>query len=233
MDLIQQIDKTKIPNHVAIIMDGNGRWAKERGLSRMQGHRQGIETVKKIAYTCLDLNVKILTLYAFSTENWKRPKLEVNHIMGLLRTIMPTKIDEFNRNKVRINTIGRTKQLSFFVRRAINKTIKSTRHNTDFLLNFAINYGGRNEIVDGIKACVKNKKFDIIDKDDFNSMLYHPNLPDVDLLIRTADTCRISNFMLWHIPYTEIFFSKVMWPDFKEEHLYEAVLEYQRKAVAS
>ena len=230
LPLFEKIDKENVPKHIAIIMDGNGRWATEKGLSRVVGHKEGISSIYRVSRLCSALNVKTLSLYAFSTENWKRPKLEVKSIMELFRTFMPNKIDDFNANNVKVTVMGRLWKLSPLVRKAISITVAATKNNTGLNLNFAINYGGREEIVDGVVSAIKKG---LIEKEltieEFNSLLYYKDLPDVDLLIRTAGDCRVSNFMLWHIPYTEMFFTDVLWPDFKEKDLCEAVLDYQKR----
>ncbi|MBU0650455.1 di-trans,poly-cis-decaprenylcistransferase, partial [bacterium] len=193
-------ENSKVPRHIAIIMDGNGRWARERGLSRSEGHKEGKRSIYSVIRACKELGVEILTLYAFSTENWKRPKIEVKNIMELFLQ-MPAKIDEFNENNLKITVMGRIGELSSIVRKGLKVTAEATKKNTGLNVNFAINYGGREEIIDGIKNCIKNGMTDKkIDVKLFNHMLYYNDLPDVDLLIRTAGDLRVSNFMLWHIP---------------------------------
>jgi undecaprenyl diphosphate synthase len=219
----------KIPKHVAIIMDGNGRWAQERGLDRNSGHRKGVESVRRAVNACVKSNVSVLTLYTFSTENWKRPLSEVKRIMDLL-TLLPKELDSLNANNISVGVVGNIEQLSSFVKNSLKKTIEGTSKNTGLRLNFAINYGGRLEIIDGIKNCIKNKKFEV-DEKEFSGMLYQKDLPEVDLLIRTGGDLRISNFMLWHIPHAMLVFSDVLWPDFKEDDFYEALDDYKLAAI--
>ncbi len=218
-----KIMQNNIPNHIAIIMDGNGRWAKERGLSRSKGHKMGVSSINRVTRMCADLGVEALTLYAFSTENWKRPKLEVRNLMNLLKKVMPKHINELNANNVKMRVIGRINKLSFFVRRAIKKTMNATQNNTGLVLNFALNYGGREEIVDGLISAIKNNA-DNLSQENFKQFFYEPDLQDVDLLIRTAGERRISNFMLWHIPNARMHFTEVLWPDFGEEDLLKAIM---------
>jgi undecaprenyl diphosphate synthase len=227
VDLKDKVDKIKVPKHIAIIMDGNGRWAEERGLSRQEGHKQGINIIQIITKACAIVNVKIVTFYAFSTENWKRPQVEVKNLMELFK-YMPNKIAELNKNNISVTVTGDLSSLSAMVKRALRKTIDETKNNTGIIVNFAINYGGHTEIIDGIKKCIKEKFFETpLNIEKFNNMLYYKALPDVDLLIRTGGDWRISNFMLWHIPNAEIVVKDTLWPDFKENDLYEAVVEYQ------
>ncbi len=239
MDLVQdqdiftkyQIKPNKLPRHVAIIMDGNGRWAQEKGLPRAKGHREGIEAIHRAVQAAIDLKgIEIVSLYAFSTENWKRPKTEIASIMDLVK-YLPGKISLLNQNDVRVRSMGRMKDMSFFVRKMISLTQEATKNNKGMVLNFAINYGGREEIIDGLKNVVSQKSlpdYDLTVK-DFKRYLYW-DLPDVDLLIRTSGDRRISNFMLWHIPYAEMVFFDTLWPDFQGEDFFHAVHEYQQRS---
>ena len=229
-DLKKKINPKKMPRHVAIIMDGNGRWAKEKGLSRAKGHREGIKAIQRVAQAAVGLGgIEILTLYAFSTENWKRPRSEVASIMALVK-LLPSKLSLLNQHSVSLRAMGRLSELSFFVHKAISLTVEATKNNKGMILNFAVNYGGREEIVDGVKAVMKEidqVKIPLSVK-EFSKYLYW-DLPEVDLLIRTSGSRRISNFMLWHIPYAEMFFSDILWPDFKEVDFYHAVHQYQKR----
>lgn len=225
------INPDNLPRHVAIIMDGNGRWAQDKGLPRAKGHREGIEAIQRAVQAAVDLKgIEVLTLYAFSTENWKRPKAEIAGIMDLVK-YLPGKISLLNKHDVRIRSIGRLNELSFFVRKAIGLTQEATKSNKGMTLNFAVNYGGREEIIDGVKDVLRQKQplQTPLTVEDFNKHLYW-DLPDVDLLIRTSGDRRISNFMLWHIPYAEMVFFDTLWPDFQEEDFFHAIQEYQRRS---
>ncbi|MCR2820688.1 isoprenyl transferase [Lederbergia panacisoli] len=234
-DRVEQVQKLPIPNHIAIIMDGNGRWAKKRALPRIAGHHEGMRVVRKITMLANKLNVDTLTLYAFSTENWKRPKHEVDYLMGLpeefLGNFLPELIDE----NVKVCMIGNDNRIPDRTKRAVEKAIVETSSNTGLKLNFALNYGGRAEIIEAVKKIsndVKNEKLQLVDIDDecFSKYLMTHHLPDPDLLIRTSGELRISNFMLWQIAYSELWFTDVLWPDFTEMHLLEAVEAYQRRS---
>ncbi|MCC6446949.1 MAG: isoprenyl transferase [Armatimonadetes bacterium] len=223
-----------IPRHIAIIMDGNGRWAKQRGMPRIAGHRQGYKTVRRIVQQSLDLGVEALTLYTFSVENWKRPSEETGAIMRLIGMAARRELANLHRNGVRIIISGRLNTLSQEIRRALDQAMTVTRENQRLVLNLAINYGGRAEIVDAarrIAALVREGKLDPqeIDEETFSGYLYTPELPDPDLLIRTSGELRVSNFLLWQIAYTEIWVTPVLWPDFRESHLLEAVEDYARR----
>lgn len=223
-----------IPQHIAIIMDGNGRWAKSRGLKRADGHRQGAETVKTIVKAAAKAGIKYLTLYAFSTENWKRPKDEVDAIMDLLVFMLERETEELNRNGVRLLTIGDTDELSESARNSLSKSIEYTAGNNVLTLVIALNYGSRNELlraVTNIVSDVAENKISIedISENNFGNYLYTAGIPDPDLLIRTSGEQRISNFLLWQLAYTELYFTPVPWPDFGEDELNKALVTYSSR----
>lgn len=234
MDLKSKILEKKLPDHVAIIMDGNGRWAKQQGMARVFGHENGTKSVRETVESCAELGIKNLTLYAFSTENWKRPKLEVQTLMKLLVSSLRKEIKTLQDNNIKLNAIGTLNTLPQKVHKELFEVIKSTRNNTRMTLTLALSYGSREELVNSVKEIsikVKNNIIspDNIDESIINEHLYTHNLPDVDLLIRTSGEQRISNFLLWQIAYAELFFTNVLWPDFKKKHLYEAIIEYQKR----
>lgn len=222
------------PQHVAIIMDGNGRWAKKRGLPRIAGHRAGVETLKEIIQISSDLGMKVLTLYAFSTENWQRPKVEVNALMNLLVEYLNREIEELHKNNVKIVTIGNIYKLPIRPRNAVLKAIEFTKNNTGLIVNVALNYGGRDELVYAFKKLMLDVQkgivpSDTIDEQMIKNYLYTKDLPDPDLLIRPSGELRISNFLLWQLAYTEFWFTDILWPDFKKEHLLEAIDSYKNR----
>ena len=228
------LEKNNLPRHIAIIMDGNGRWAKMRGLPRVMGHKVGIESVRVIVKECARLNVEVLTLYAFSAENWKRPRKEVETLMRFLHKFLQKEIDELNSNNIRLNAIGRWQELPPFVRDRLMETIARLKDNTGLILNLALNYGGRSEIVDGIKGIVRDIREGRVDEEDINEemfckYLYTANLPDPDLLIRTSGEMRVSNFLLYQISYSEIYVTSKLWPDFRKEDLDKAIMDYQKR----
>ena len=228
------LKKDNLPRHIAIIMDGNGRWAKMRGLPRVMGHKVGIESVRVIVKECVRLNVEVLTLYAFSAENWKRPRKEVETLMRFLHQFLQKEVDELNSNNIRLNAIGRWQELPPFVRDMLMKTIARLKDNTGLILNLALNYGGRSEIVDGIKGVVKDIREGRVDEEEINEemfckYLYTANLPDPDLLIRTSGEMRVSNFLLYQISYSEIYVTSKLWPDFRKEDLDKAIMDYQKR----
>src|SRR5690606_9403265 len=230
-----QITKLPIPEHIAIIMDGNGRWAKKRALPRIAGHHEGMKTVKKITMVANKLNVKTLTLYAFSTENWKRPKNEVDYLLGLPEKFLGTYLPELIEENVKVCVIRYLDELPQGTQRAVRKTIEETAQYTGLQLIFALNYGGRAEIVDAVRSIsrdVKNGDLNIQNIDDtcIANYLMTKSHPDPDLLIRTSGELRISNFMLWQIAYTELWSTDVLWPDFSESHLLAAVDAYQKRS---
>jgi undecaprenyl diphosphate synthase len=232
--LIKKIDKNKLPGHIAIIMDGNGRWALRRGLTRSFGHRVGVESLRDIVRLCSDLGIGILTLYAFSTENWKRPQEEINILMDLLVEYFYKEIDELCQNGVRVHPIGRLAELPASARKAIDMAVQRTRENKGLTMNLALNYGGRNEIVDAVRAIaakIANDRLSIeqIGEKVISDHLYTAGQPDPDLLIRPSGDLRISNFLLWQLAYTEFWFSSVMWPDFRRIHILQALVDYQQR----
>jgi len=228
------IDEKKLPKHIGIIMDGNGRWARRRGLPRVAGHRIGVKTVKEIVKACTNLGIKALTLYAFSVENWKRPKTEVKVLMGLLDVYCRREIPDLNKNNIRFNIIGRIEQLPASVQKGLKVAMDATRDNTGLILTLALNYGGRAEIIDAVKSVlqdVKNGRVKAgeIDEDLFSNYLYTKDLPELDLLIRTSNEMRISNFLLWQISYSELYITETLWPDFKKKNLEKAIEDYQKR----
>jgi undecaprenyl diphosphate synthase len=224
-----------IPRHVAIIMDGNGRWAKARGLPRIAGHHNGMKTVKRITKAADRVGVKVLTLYAFSTENWKRPKEEVEFLMKLPQEFLSLELDELVENNVQVRMMGHLELLPDHTLAAVEEAVRRTKHNTGLILNFALNYGSRNEMVKAAKELARQAvageiEPDSIEEADFERLLLSSGLPDPDLLIRTSGELRLSNFMLWQLAYSEFWFTDVYWPEFSEQHLFEAIREYQRRA---
>jgi undecaprenyl diphosphate synthase len=227
-------DNLKIPRHVAIIMDGNGRWAAERGLARTEGHRRGADSVQAIVEACGDFGVEFLTLYAFSTENWKRPKSEVNALMKMLERFLKTKTEEMLKQNVRLQAIGRLHDLPGPVQKQLHKSIEQTSQNSGLTLILALSYGAREEILDGIRSLldsVEKGHLDkaMIDADVFSKHLYTRYYPDPDLLIRTSGEMRLSNFLLWQLSYTEFYITQTLWPDFRKEQFHEAIREYTRR----
>ncbi|OPJ57124.1 isoprenyl transferase [Alkalithermobacter paradoxus] len=232
--LKREIDFNNIPNHIAIVMDGNGRWAKKRFLPRTFGHKAGIETIREIVKECSNLGVKYLTLYAFSTENWNRPKQEVNALMSLLVEYLQVEVKELHKNNVKLNTIGDISKLPSMALQKLNESIQFTQNNTGLVLTLALNYGSRNDIKDALINILKdyennNFKIEEIDENFLRKYLTTSMLPDPDILIRSSGEHRVSNFLLWEIAYTEFWFSNILWPDFKKEHLHEAILDYQSR----
>ncbi len=228
----RRLHKEHIPRHVAIIMDGNGRWAEARGLERNAGHREGVEAVKATVRAANELGIPRLTLYSFSSENWNRPKTEVQELMRLLDQYLESEVDEVMRNGIRIQAVGRLDRLPPVVRKRLEEVIERSKDNREMTLVFALSYGGRQEIVDAVRGILKDAEqgkldAEAIDEKSFAAYLYAPDAPDPDLLIRTGSELRISNFLLWQIAYTEIHAAPVMWPDFRKEHLVEALLDYQ------
>ncbi|HZK40549.1 MAG TPA: isoprenyl transferase [Atribacterota bacterium] len=227
-------DKDKLPQHLAIIMDGNGRWAERRGLPRSAGHREGAKTVRKLITNCLDFNIPILTIFAFSTENWKRPKNEITYLIKLFERVLSREKANLVKNNIKINFIGRLDNLPNSLTEKMKELHESTKRNNKLILNIAINYSGRTEIVDAIKSIllkIDKKKLSIeeINENIIRDNLYTYDLPDPDLLIRTAGEMRISNFMLWQIAYTELWVTPVFWPDFDENNLVEAIRNFQKR----
>lgn len=230
----KMIKKTKIPQHIAIIMDGNGRWAKLKNLPKIAGHRAGAIAVEKIIKDCVDLGIKVLTLYAFSTENWKRSKLEISGLMKLLDWYLKLNTNKLKKNRVRLMVSGDVLKLPKSLQKELKKVAKETREGSKLIVNLALNYGGREEIVQAAKRIaleVKQGKLGIDDINEkvFANKLYTKDLPDPDLLIRTSDEKRISNFLLWQLSYSELYFTSTLWPDFKRKDLIEAIEDYKRR----
>ena len=230
----EDLEKNALPKHLAIIMDGNGRWAKQQGLLRTIGHENGTKSVRITVTSCAKLGIENLTLYAFSTENWNRPKLEVQTLMKLLIGSLKKEINTFQENNIRLNCIGNIEKLPTSAQKQLKEVIEKTKNNSRMTLTLALSYGSREEIVQAVKAISDKVKNNIISSDDIdeviiNQHLYTQNLPDVDLLIRTSGESRISNFLLWQIAYAELYFTDVLWPDFREQHLYEAIADYQKR----
>ncbi len=234
-NLIEEVkSKGNIPRHIAIIMDGNGRWAKKRNMPRVAGHQRGVESVRAVVETCVGLGVEILTLYTFSTENWKRPKDEVSTLMRLIVKSLQNETNELNTNNIRLTTIGDTTTLPEIVQHELKSALEKTEHNTKMILNLALSYSGRWELVEAIKNITKqaiNGKIipEEITEELISKNLTTANIPDPDLLIRSGGEFRISNFLLWQIAYSEIFVSDVLWPDFRCKHLIAAVKDFQKR----
>jgi len=229
-----QLDKKTLPNHLAIIMDGNGRWAKQQGLLRALGHENGTKSVRVVVEACAELNISFLTLYAFSTENWNRPKREVELLMKLLVSSLKKEIKTLQDNEIKLSAIGNLDTLPKKVYKELLEVIDKTKDNTNMTLTLALSYGSREELVKTVKEIslkVKNNLIsrDAIDESVINNHLYTRNLPDVDLLIRTSGEQRISNFLLWQLAYAELYFTDTLWPDFTKTHLIEALLNYQNR----
>ena len=228
------IKKGNLPKHIAIIMDGNGRWARKRGLPRIAGHRAGVKTVKRIVEAAAGLKISILTLFTFSTENWQRPREEVSAIMNLLYETTKRELSELEKNNVKLITTGNIEELSSTRKEILKKAIQRTKDNTGLILNLALNYSGRSEILDAVKkisadVCSGVIKPEDLDEGLFSSYLYTKRLPDPDLLIRTSGEMRISNFMLWQTSYTELYVTPVLWPDFSVDDFYQAIWIYQNR----
>ncbi|MDH3284367.1 MAG: isoprenyl transferase [Acidobacteriota bacterium] len=233
-ELLRQIDLTRLPRHVAIIMDGNGRWARQRSLPRVAGHRAGIASVRETVETCARLGVEVLTLYAFSRENWRRPAREVNALMRLLRRYLNQEMHLLTEHQIRFRTIGRVDELSATVRRELAEAVDLTREHEGMTFVIALSYSGRAEIVDMTRRVAEDVASgrlpaDAIDESIVAEHLDTAGLPDPDLLVRTSGEMRVSNFLLWQIAYAELWVSKVLWPDFRRRHLYEAIVDYQKR----
>lgn len=233
-EIKSQINLDKLPKHVAIIMDGNGRWAKKRFLPRTAGHKEGMERVKEIVEAASNLGIKYLTLYAFSTENWKRPKEEVDTLMKLLVQYLKSELDRLHKNNIKINILGDITKLPKLAREEVIKAVDTTKNNDKMVLNIALNYGGRDEIVFAVQNILNDIKLGTLDINDldsnvFSKYLYTDDQPDPDLLIRPSGELRVSNFMLYQIAYSEFWFSDICWPDFREECFYKAIVDYQKR----
>jgi undecaprenyl diphosphate synthase len=234
MSLKAKINTDFLPKHVAIIMDGNGRWAKKQGFKRVFGHNKGVNSVRQVVEAATELGIEALTLFTFSTENWNRPKFEVDTLMSLLVSSLKKEIKTFQKNKIKLQTIGNIDKLPSGAKNQLKEAIEITKNNTNLTLTLALNYGAREELINAIKCIskkiVNNKlKIEEIDEKIINSHLYTFTLPVVDFLIRTSGEKRISNFLLWQIAYAELYFTDVLWPDFNKEDFYEAILNYQSR----
>jgi len=230
----RRLRSDRLPRHVALIMDGNGRWAEARGLSRNEGHWAGIEAVRAVVRAAHELGIRTLTLYSFSLENWERPRIEVEELMRILEHYLESELDEVHRNGIQVRAIGRLDRLSASIRKRLDDAIERTRGNSEMQLVFALSYGGRAEIVDAARSLMREAELgkldpDRLDEKTFAAHLYDPELPDPDLLIRTGNESRVSNFLLWQIAYAELYTTPVMWPDFRKGHLIEALLDFQSR----
>jgi len=229
-----KLDTGKLPQHIAIIMDGNGRWAQKHMLDRIRGHRKGAQAVRMVVRTCREIGVKYLTLFAFSTENWERPEREVKALMGLLELYLEKELNELKKQGIRLTTIGDIDRLSPVLKKKLQDAINSTSGNDQMVLNIALSYGGQDEIVLAVKRIVQDVQNGVIQEQDINKelfpkYLYTAGMPDPDLLIRTSGEYRISNFLLWQTAYTELYFTKVLWPEFSKEDLFKAIASYQKR----
>lgn len=233
-DFKSQINTNNLPNHIAIIMDGNGRWAKLKGKPRVFGHKNGVTSVKDVIEGCREIGVNYLTLYAFSTENWNRPKLEVRTLMALLVSSLRKELNTLVKNNIKLNTIGNIENLPEKAQVELAEVVEKTKNNTSLTLTLALSYGSREEIVNVIRNISKkvvNNQISVeeINENIINNHLYTFSLPDVDLLIRTSGEKRISNFLLWQIAYAELYFTNTLWPDFRKENLFNAIIDYQQR----
>ncbi len=233
-DLVSLIDPKRVPRHLAIVMDGNGRWARQRGLQRVEGHRAAVDAVWEVVEECGRLHVEALTLYAFSTENWNRPRHEVRALMRLVRQQLVRQTPHLHRNNVRLQSIGETEQLPLAVRWALRRASRRLSRNTGLVLNLALSYGGQQEILRAVRALAREVQAGQLSPDDisaerFGQELYTDTLPDPDLIVRTSGEMRLSNFLLWQSAYSEFYCTPVLWPDFRRRHLYEAILVFQQR----
>ncbi|MDP8235188.1 MAG: isoprenyl transferase [Candidatus Erginobacter occultus] len=224
----------KLPRHIAVIMDGNGRWARARGLSRLEGHREGAEAVRRVTTAAAEIGIGYLTLYAFSVENWRRPRREIQGLMRYLKEYLKNELPLMRRNNIRLRAIGRLEEFPVSVQKSLSRTIAATSGHTGLTLTLALNYGGRSEIADGVRRIAEEcRKGELdpenIDEKLFSRYLYDPDLPDPDLLIRTSGEMRVSNFLLWQISYTEFWVTEDCWPDFDKERLLKAIADYQNR----
>jgi undecaprenyl diphosphate synthase len=231
---VTNIDKNKLPKHIAIIMDGNGRWAEQHTIGRIRGHKKGAQAVRTVVRACREIGIKYLTLFAFSSENWERPAKEVQALMFLLEEYLTKEIEQLQKQEIRLTTIGETGRLNSKVQEKLLKAKEMTLKNDKMILNLALSYGGRDEIISAVKKIMKeNEKGEIdiskVTKEKFSNYLYTSDMPDPDLLIRTSGEYRISNFLLWQMAYTELYFTKVLWPDFTKDDLLKAIASYQKR----
>jgi undecaprenyl diphosphate synthase len=228
--LIKQIDFPRLPRHVAVIMDGNGRWAKKRNLPRTEGHKAGSESVKEVVEACARLGIKYLTLYAFSRENWKRPEEEVRTLWKLLRNYLTGESKILIENNLKLKVIGEKKGIPYFVRRELARVERVTRNNQRMTIVLALNYGGRQEIIEAIRRWLKRKnRLEDLNEEVFSRYLDTSGIPNPDLLIRTSGEMRLSNFLIWQCAYTELWITPVLWPDFQKKHLFKAIIDYQKR----
>lgn len=232
--MLTTIDHQKLPRHIAIIMDGNGRWAQKHTLGRISGHKKGAEAVRVTVRTCREIGIKYLTLYAFSVENWTRPAQEVNALMDLLEEYLQSEIPEMIRNDIRLTTIGNVDSLRDSIKNLLRDAMDRTARNEGLVLNLALSYGGRDEIIEAIKGVLRDCRAGVIaseglTKEVFSGYLFTGKIPDPDLLIRTSGEYRLSNFLLWQVAYTEFYFTEVLWPDFQQEDLLKAIADYQQR----
>jgi len=232
--LMNQVDLKRLPRHIAIIMDGNGRWAKKRMLPRVEGHRRGVKTVDKIVTLCAEMHIEALTLYSFSDENWNRPRSEIDALMKILDQYLNKELDRMMRENIRFNTIGRTHELPPSIQKLIRHSEDVTRNNDGLILTLALSYGGRQEIVDATKNIVRQVQEGSLSIEDIDfpvleSSLYTHDLPELDLLIRTSGEKRISNFLLYQMAYTELHYTQVLWPKFTEDDLLKAIIDFQSR----
>jgi undecaprenyl diphosphate synthase len=234
MTQAETMDTSNLPKHIAIIMDGNGRWAEKRSLNRIAGHRMGIKRAKEIIRACRELGIEVLTLYAFSTENWNRPRREISTLMSLLKRFLSAEGKTLVKNNIRLNAIGSLEDLPGDVRDVLNEVMQLSRHNTGMVLNAALSYSGRNEILQAVKNICRGVSAgsldpSLIDERLFSDHLYTAGLPDPDLLIRTSGEYRISNFLLWQTAYTELYITGTLWPDFTKKDLHRAIADYGKR----
>jgi undecaprenyl diphosphate synthase len=232
--LVEEIDLARLPRHIAVIMDGNGRWAKQRGSPRVEGHRAGIASVRETVETCARLELDALTLYAFSVENWKRPRFEIVTLMALLKEYLAKELSNLIKNDIRFRVVGRMNELDASVQKALSHGLAATSSCRGMTFNIALNYGGRTEIVDACRSLANDVQAgrltpEQIDEETLGSRLGTAGVPDPDLLIRTSGEMRVSNFLLWQIAYSEIWVTPTLWPDFRKRHLFEAILDYQKR----
>jgi len=230
-----ELDPERIPQHIAVIMDGNGRWARQKGLPRLEGHRRGYKALKNFVIAAADLKVKVITAYAFSSENWRRPQAEVSGLMKLIRFAAKAELEYMKKEGVRIITSGRFHELPQALQDQFNEDYEATKHNDRIVLNIAVNYGGRNEIIDAARqaasmAAEGKIRPEDIDEKLLSGLMYHPELPDPDLLIRTAGEMRVSNFLMWETAYSELFVTDTLWPDFGKDDLVAAIAVYQKRS---
>ena len=232
--MMEEIDKDNLPHHIAIIMDGNGRWAKKKLLNRISGHIKGINAVREVVTACRELGIKVLTLYAFSIENWRRPTDEVNALMGLLKEYLKKECKEMVQNNIRLNAIGHIEDLPLDIQNTLRETMKKTEHCKQMTLNLALSYGGRSEILHAVQGILSDFQKGKVNQEEitiplFSQYLWTHGIPDPDLLIRTSGEFRISNFLLWQIAYTELYVTETLWPDFDRKELLKAIADYQSR----